>query len=56
MPSADQRSVNRLGAVLWAGYYFLLYKPKKEAAEELTVQNRNKRTEIMSELANLDVA
>ena len=23
-----------LGAVLWAGYYFLLYKPKKEAAEQ----------------------
>lgn len=44
-----------LGIVLWIGYYFLLYKPKNEAAEELDEQNRKKRAEIMSDLAALDV-
>lgn len=40
-----------VGAVAWVAYYFLLYKPKKSAADALTQQNEQKRAEIMKELA-----
>ena len=40
-----------LGLVAWVAYYFLLYAPKKTAADALTQQNGQKRAEIMKELA-----
>lgn len=43
-----------LGAVVWAAYFFLAYKPKKEAADALTAQNLRKRDEVMARLQQLD--
>lgn len=36
-----------LGAIAWVAYYFLLYSPKKKAADALAEQNRKKQEEIM---------
>lgn len=40
-----------LGVIAWLAYYFLLYSPKKTAAEALAQQSAQKRAEIMKELA-----
>lgn len=38
------------GIVAYAAYFFLLYSPKKKAADTLSAQNQKKRNEIMNEL------
>lgn len=40
-----------IGIVGWVAYYFLLYSPKKTAADALAAQNEQKRTQIMSDLS-----
>jgi hypothetical protein len=39
-----------IGIIGWAAYFFLLYSPKKKAADTLAEQNQKKRNEIMNEL------
>jgi hypothetical protein len=39
-----------IGIIGWLIYFFLLYGPKKTAAEALAEQNRKKRSDIMNEL------
>jgi hypothetical protein len=39
------------GIVIWALYFFLGYKPKKEEADRISQANQQKRQQIMSELA-----
>lgn len=39
-----------IGIIGWVAYFFLLYNPKKSAADELAAQNQKKRDEIMKEL------
>lgn len=43
-----------VGAIGWVAYFVLVYKPKKEAADNLTDQNLRKRGEIMGELEKYD--
>lgn len=43
-----------LGIIGWAAYYFLLYSPKKNAADTLAEQNKKKLSEIMNELEKYD--
>lgn len=39
-----------IGIIGWAAYFFLLYSPKKNAADTLKAQNQKKQSEIMNEL------
>lgn len=39
-----------LGIIGWIAYYFMMYSPKKAAADTLAEQNRKKREAIMFEL------
>ncbi len=39
-----------IGIIGWVAYLFLLYSPKKKAADTLAEQNQKKRNEIMNEL------
>lgn len=38
------------GIVIWALYFFLSYKPKKEEADRISQSNEQKRQQIISEL------
>lgn len=38
----------------WPVYFFLMYSPKKKAADALTEQNTRKQNEIMNELTKYD--
>lgn len=40
-----------IGAIAWVANYFLLYTPKKKAADTLAGQNDQKRGEVMQALA-----
>lgn len=43
-----------IGIAVWAAYFLLAYKPKKEAADALTEQNLRSRQEIMAKLQQFD--
>ena len=39
------------GIVIWLLYFFLSYKPKKEEADRIALENEKKRNQVMEELS-----
>ena len=39
-----------IGIIAWIAYFFLLYSPKKSAADALAAQTEQKRVQVMSDL------